>query len=146
MAKVQSKFELHIAAGQATPAPPIGPILGQYGVNIGQFVKDFNDQTQEIASKFGGAQVKVPAKVYVYQDRSFSLEIKPPVTSNLILWKINKKWGSGEPNKSEIASLNKEDLEEIAEIKKPVMNTRNTNSIMNSIAGTAQNMGVKVEW
>lgn len=143
--KVQSQFELHIVAGKATPAPPIGPILWQYWVNIWQFVKDFNDKTQEIASQFWGFEIKVPVTVYVYQDRSFDLEIKPPVTSNLILWKMNQKKWSWEPNKINIGDLSKKDLEEIADIKKWVMNTSDKESIMNSIIGTAKNMWVKIK-
>ena len=145
MAKVQEVFTIHMPAGKATPAPPIGPMLWQKGVNIWQFVKEFNDKTRELMQQFGGIEVKVPVVVTVYVDRSYQMEILPPITSNLILWKVKQKKGSGEPNKKKIGKLTRKDLEEIAEIKKPVMNTNNIESIIKSIAGTARNMGVDVE-
>ena len=145
MAKVQEVFTIHMPAGKATPAPPIGPMLWQKGVNIWQFVKEFNDKTRELMQQFGGVEVKVPVIVTVYADRSYQMEILPPITSNLILWKVKQKKGSWEPNKKKIGKLTRKDLEEIAEVKKPVMNTNNIESIIKSIAGTARNMGVDVE-
>ncbi len=143
--KLQKKFTLHIVAGKAMPAPPVGPILGQNGVNIGTFIKEFNDKTREIASQFGGADVKVPAVISVYADRTYDMEILPPLTSNLLLWKLKQKKGSAEPNKAKIGTLTRKDLEEIAEIKKPVMNTNNMDSLVKVIAGTAKNMGIEIK-
>ena len=135
MAKqIQEKFTIHMVAGKATPAPPVGPLLGSKGVNIGQFIKDFNDKTRELMQKFGGMDIKVPVKVTVYKDRSYDMEILPPITSHLILWKVKQKKGSGEPNKKKIGKLTKADLQEIAEIKKPVMNTDDIEAIMRSVA------------
>ena len=145
MAKVQDVFTIHMPAGKATPAPPIGPMLWQKGVNIGQFVKEFNDKTRELMQQFGGIDIKVPVVVTVYMDRSYKMEILPPITSHLILWKVRQKKGAGEPNKNKIWKLTRQDLEEIAEIKKPVMNTNNIESIIKSIIGTARNMGVEVD-
>ncbi len=145
MAKVQSEFQLHMPAGKATPAPPIGPILWQHGINIGGFVKEFNDKTADYPSKYGGMDIKLPVNVRIFVDRSYEMEIQPPVTSNLILWKANVKQGSWEPNKSPVGSITRADLEEIAEIKKPVMNTDDVNKIMNTIEWTAKNMWVKIE-
>lgn len=132
-------------AGKATPAPPIGPILGQHGINIGAFVKEFNDKTMETMQKFGGAQVKVPVNITVYIDRSYSMEILPPITPDLIKWKAGVKKGSGEPNKTKVATISKADLEEIIDIKLPVMNTNNRESIMNSFIGTAKSLGIDVK-
>ena len=82
--KIQVQFTLHMPAGKATPAPPIGPILGQHGINIGAFVKEFNDKTMETMQKFGGAEIKVPVNITVFIDRSYKMEILPPVASSLI--------------------------------------------------------------
>jgi large subunit ribosomal protein L11 len=102
MAKVQTILNLEIPAGKAQPAPPLGPMLGANGVNIGQFIKEFNDKTMEYMQKFGGIEVKVKAKLTIYVDRTFLLEIGDPVTSGLIKWKLKVQTGSGEPNKKKI--------------------------------------------
>ena len=143
--KVQVEFNIHLIAGKATPAPPVGPMLGQHGINIGQFTKEFNDKTGAMIQQFGGFDVKVPVDVKVYVDRSFDMEIWTPVTGDLIKWKLKIKKGATEPNNQVVGTLTRADLEEIAEIKKPVMNTSNIESIIKSIGGTAKNMGVKVE-
>lgn len=142
--KIQTILNLEIVAGKAQPAPPLWPMLGANGVNIGTFIKDFNDKTTEYSRTFGWADVKVKTKLTVYNDRSFEMEIIWPVTSNLILWKINKKLWAWEPNKQEIGTLSKKDLEDIAEIQKNAMNTKKHESIMRIIAWTAHNMGVKI--
>lgn len=143
--KVQVKFTLHMPAWKATPAPPIGPILGQHGINIGAFVKEFNDKTMETMQKFAGAQVKVPVDIKVFVDRSYSMEIHPPITPDLIKWKANVKKWAGEPNKETVATISKADLEEIIDIKMPVMNTNNRESIMKSFIGTAKSLGIQVK-
>lgn len=138
-------LNLEVPAGKAQPAPPLGPMLGANGVNIGQFIKEFNDKTMDLMKKFGGADVKIKAKLTIYADRTFDLEIGNPVTSNLILWKLNLKSGSGEPNKNKIGKLTRADLEEIAEIKKHDMNTNDIENIIKSIQWTAKNMGIEIE-
>lgn len=143
--KITNILSLEVIAGKAQPAPPLGPMLGANGVNIGQFIKEFNDKTMDIMKQFSGADVKVKAKLTIYADRSFDLQIGSPVTSSLILWKLNQKSGSGEPNKTKIWKLSKKDLEEIATLKKWDMNSENIESMIKSIAGTAKNMGVETE-
>lgn len=143
--KITNILNLEIPAGKAQPAPPLGPMLGANGVNIGQFIKEFNEKTMDIMKQFGWADVKVKAQLTIYADRSFELKIGSPVTSNLILWKINAKAWSGEPNKTKIWKLTKKDLEEIALLKKWDMNSENLESMMKSIAWTAKNMGVEIE-
>ncbi len=143
--KITNILNLEVVAGKAQPAPPLGPMLGANGVNIGQFIKEFNDKTMDLMKQFSGADVKVKAQLTIYADRSFELKIGSPVTSNLILWKLGLKSGSGEPNKTKIWKLTKKDLEEIANLKKWDMNSENIESMMKSIAGTAKNMGIDVE-
>jgi len=143
--KIQIQFTLHMPAGKATPAPPIGPILWQHGINIGAFVKEFNDKTMDTMKQFGGAEVKVPVDIKVFIDRSYKMEILPPITSDLIKWKAGVKKGAGEPNKNKVATVSKADLEEIIDIKLPVMNTNNRDSIMKSIIGTAKSLGIDVK-
>lgn len=134
-----------MTAWKATPAPPIGPILGQHGINIGAFVKEFNDKTMETMQKFGGTDVKVPVHIKVFVDRSYAMEIDPPITPDLIKWKAGVKKGAWEPNKEKIATISKADLEEIIDIKMPVMNTNNRESIMKSFIGTAKSLGIEVK-
>ncbi|HCB52003.1 TPA: 50S ribosomal protein L11 [Patescibacteria group bacterium] len=145
MAKLMNTLYLEIPAGKAQPSPPLGPMLGANGVNIGQFIKEFNDKTMDMMKTFGGTDVKVKCKLEIFADRTFALTLGSPVTSNLILWKLGQKLGSGEPNKKTIGKLTRKDLEEIAEIKKDDMNTDNVESIIKAIGGTAKNMGVDVE-
>ena len=135
---------LEVIAGKAQPAPPLGPMLWSNGVNIGQFIQEFNGKTSETMQKFAPSDMKVKVKLSLYADRTFDMEILGPVTSNLILWKLKEKKGSGEPNKKKIWSLSRADLEEIAEHKKWDMNTDNTESMIKAIAGTAANMGVTI--
>lgn len=143
--KVKAILHLEIPAGKAQPAPPLWPMLWGHGVNIGQFVKEFNDKTQETMQQFSWFDVKVKCTLTIYTDRTFALSIGWLVTSNLILWKLNiKKW-SGEPNKTKVGTLKRKDLEEIVELKKEDMNTDNIESMIASIAGTAKNMGIDVE-
>ena len=143
--KITNILNLEIPAGKAQPAPPLGPMLGANGVNIGKFIKEFNEKTMDLMKQFSGADVKVKCELTIYADRSFDLKIGSPVTSNLILWKLNVKTGSGEPNKTKIWTLSKKDLEEIATLKKGDMNSENMESMMKSIAGTAKNMWVEIE-
>lgn len=147
MAKQLSKIlYLEVVAGKAAPNPPLGPMLGSNGVNIWQFIQEFNWKTMEAMQQFAPIDVKIKAKLSLYTDRTFDVEIIGPVTSNLILWKLKQKIGSGEPNKKKIGSLTDADLEEIAILKKANgdMNTENIESMKKAIAGTAKNMGVTI--
>lgn len=143
--KITNILNLEIPAGKAQPSPPLGPMLGANGVNIGQFIKEFNEKTMDLMKQFSGADVKVKAELTIYADRSFDLKIGNPVTSNLILWKLNLKSWSGEPNKIKIWTLTRKDLEEIAQLKKWDMNSENIESMIKSITGTAKNMWIDVE-
>ena len=143
--KITNILNLEIPAGKAQPAPPLGPMLGANGVNIGQFIKEFNEKTMDLMKQFSGSDVKVKAELTIYADRSFDLKIGNPVTSNLILWKLNLKSWSGEPNKTKIWTLTRKDLEEIAHLKKWDMNSEDIESMIKSITGTAKNMWIGVE-
>lgn len=143
--KVTIAFTLHMPAGKATPAPPIWPILWQHGINIWAFVKEFNDKTQETMQKYWGAVIKVPVNIKVYVDRSYSMEILPPVTSSLLKYKAKVQKWSWEANKVKVATLSESDLEEIIDIKMPVMNTNNRDSIRKSIIGTAKSLWIEIK-
>lgn len=143
--KIMNILNLEIPAGKAQPAPPLWPMLWANWVNIWQFIKEFNEKTADYMKKFGGFDVKVKVKVTVYADRTFTLDIWSPVTSNLILWKIAQKTWSGEPNKTKIWKISKKDLEEIAEMKKDDMNSNDLAWAIKIISGTAKNMWVEVE-
>lgn len=143
--KVQNVLHLEIVAGKAQPTPPLGPMLWANGVNIGQFIKEFNEKTSEYMKQFAWTDVKVKVTVTIYIDRSFDLKIWSPVTSNLILRKVKQPKGSGEPNKTKIAKLSKKDLEEIAQLKMDDLNANDINTAMKIVAGTAKNMWIEVE-
>lgn len=145
MAKVQKILNIEVPAGKATPTPPLGPMLGANGVNIGQFTKEFNEKTADLMKQFGGIEVKIKVKLTVYVDRTFKMEIGAPITSGLIKWRINQNLGSGEPNKKKIGKLTKADLEAIYELKKADLNANSPEEAFRIIAGTARNMGVDVE-
>ena len=125
--------------GQANPAPPLGPVLGQAGIDINACCTQLNDQTQDRMGQV------VPIVIYVYDDRSFSFELKQPPAASLIIEKAKIKKGSGEPNKTKVGKLTKGQLKEIAEIKMPDLNTDDVEQAMKIIEGTARNMGVVVE-
>ena len=133
--KIKAKIKLNILAGKATPAPPVGPALGQHGVPLMDFCKQFNAKT----AKMGDALI--PAVLTVYEDRSFTFITKTPVTSSLILKKLGVKKGSSVPNKEKIGELTQEDLEEIAKIKMPDLNTEDIGKAAKIIEGTAKSMG-----
>ena len=132
-------------AGKATPAPPTGPMLGAQWVNIGGFIKEFNDKTMPIMQQYPGSDIKVPVLVTVYIDRSYEMEILPPLTSDLLKRKAKVKLWAWEPNKNKIATLSLADIEDIIDIKMSVMNTRNRDSIRKSIIGTAKSIGIEVK-
>jgi len=136
--KIEGYIKLQIAAGKANPAPPIGPALGQHGVNIMEFCKAFNAKTQEMAGKI------IPVVITVYADRSFSFITKTPPVPSLILEACGVKKGSGEPNREIVGSITEKQVEDIAKIKIPDLNTRKIESAMQMVRGTARSMGVKI--
>ena len=137
--KVVAMIKLHCPAGQANPAPPVGPALGQHGVNIMEFCKAFNARTQEQAGLI------IPAVITVYADRSFTFELKSPPAAVLLKRAAKIKKGSGEPNKEKVGTVSQKDLEEIVEIKKADLNAWDLEAAKKIIAGTARSMGLKVE-
>ena len=147
MKKVTGYIKLQIPAGKANPAPPVGPALGQHGVNIMDFCKQFNARTQAQAKD----DVTIPVLITVFSDRSFSFITKTPPAAILIKKAVGlptqKKPGSGskEPNKTKVAKLSKKQLREIATMKLPDLNTTDVEAAMRTIAGTARAMGVEVE-
>tara|TARA_B100001029_G_C14730257_1_gene269962 strand:+ start:150 stop:575 length:426 start_codon:yes stop_codon:yes gene_type:complete len=136
--KIEGYIKLQIAAGKANPAPPIGPALGQHGVNIMEFCKAFNAKTQEMAGKI------IPVVITVYSDRSFSFITKTPPVPSLILEACGVKKGSGEPNRESVGSISQKQVEDIAKIKLPDLNTKKIESAMQMVRGTARSMGVKI--
>ena len=137
--KVQGYIKLQIPAGKATPAPPVGPALGQHGVNIVEFTKQFNAKTADQGDMI------IPVVITVYNDRSFSFITKTPPAAVLVKKACNIKSGSGVPNKTKVATITKAQLQEIAELKMPDLNAANVEAAMSMIAGTCRSMGVKVE-
>ena len=137
--KVTGYIKLQIPAGKATPAPPVGPALGQHGVNIVEFTKQFNARTAEMGDTI------IPVVITVYADRSFSFVTKTPPAPVLIKKAAGIKSGSGVPNKNKVAKLTKAQLQEIAETKMPDLNAASLEAAMSMIAGTARSMGVTVE-
>ena len=137
--KVTGYIKLQIPAGKATPAPPVGPALGQHGVNIVQFTKEFNARTAEMGDTI------IPVVITVYADRSFSFITKTPPAPVLIKKAAGIKSGSGVPNKNKVAKLTKAQVQEIAETKMPDLNAASLEAAMSMIAGTARSMGVEVE-
>ena len=137
--EVMAKIKLQCPGGQATPAPPVGPALGQHGVNIGEFVKRFNDATKKDAG------LVIPCIVTVYKDRTFELAYKTPPASVLLKKYANVVKGSGTPNKEKVGTVTRKHLEEIAKIKIKDMNAGTMEAAMKAIEGTARNMGIKVE-
>jgi large subunit ribosomal protein L11 len=137
--KVMAMVKLQIPAGKATPAPPIGPALGQHGVNIMGFCKEFNEKTAKQAGLI------IPAVITVYQDRSFTFILKTPPASVLIKKAVGIESGSGVPNKTKVAKISKAKLREIAELKMPDLNAASVEAAMSMVAGTARSMGITVE-
>ena len=137
--KIVGYIKLQIQAGQANPSPPVGPALGQHGVNIMEFCKAFNAKTQEMSGQL------IPVEITVFADRSFTFITKTPPTSFLILDTLKLKKGSSEPNKDKVGKINKEQVKKIAEIKMPDLNASNLESAMSMVMGTARSMGIEVE-
>lgn len=137
--KVMGLIKLQVPAGKATPAPPIGPALGQHGVNIMGFCKDFNSRTSQQAGLI------IPVVITVYQDRSFSFITKTPPAAVLIKKACRIESGSAEPNKKKVSTITRAQLKEIAELKMPDLNAASVDAAISMIAGTARSMGVVVE-
>ena len=137
--KVIGFIKLQIPAGKANPAPPVGPALGQHGVNIMEFCKAFNAKTQEQAGKL------IPVEISVFADRSFTFITKTPPAASLLLEALGIQKGSGEPNREKIGTVTNAQLKEIAEIKMPDLNASDVESAVRMIAGTARSMGIVVK-
>ncbi len=136
--KVTGYIKLQINAGKATPAPPVGPALGQHGVNIMGFCKEFNERT---ASQAGYV---IPVVITVYQDRSFTFITKTPPVAVLLKKACKIESGSGAPNKTKVASISKAEVQKIAELKMPDLNAASIEAAMSMVAGTARSMGITV--
>ena len=137
--KVVGFIKLHVPGGQANPAPPVGPALGQHGVNIMEFCKQFNAKTQ------GQQGITIPAEITVYADRTFTFITKTPPASVLLKRAVGLDKGSGEPNLEKVATVTVEQLKEIAEAKMEDLNAASVDSAIRMIAGTARSMGITVE-
>ena len=137
--KIIGFIKLQIPAGKANPAPPVGPALGQHGVNIMEFCKAFNAKTQEQMGKL------IPVEITVYADRSFSFITKTPPAPSLLLEAAGLEKGSGEPHKEKVGTVTSAQIKEIAEIKMPDLNASDIDSAMQMIAGTARSMGIVVK-
>ena len=137
--KVEGYIKLQIEAGKATPAPPVGPALGQHGVNIVQFTKDFNARTADQEGMI------IPVVITVYQDKSFSFVTKTPPAAVLLKKACKIESGSGVPNKQKVATISKAEVQKIAELKMPDLNAASIESAISMIAGTARSMGIVVE-
>ncbi len=136
--KVKAIIKVQAPAGKATPAPPIGPALGQHGVNIGQFVTQFNERTKDMG------EVIVPAVITVYEDRSFDFKLKTPPTSYLLKKAAGIEKGSGVPNKEKVGKITRAQLREIAKKKLPDLNTKDLAKAEKIVAGTAKSMGIEI--
>jgi large subunit ribosomal protein L11 len=137
--KIIKQVKVIAPAGKATPAPPLGPTLGQAGVNIGDFTKKFNDATKDMMGDM------IPVLITVYEDRTYSFVLKTPPASGLILKAIKKDKGSGKPNTSKVGTISKADLKKIAERKMQDLNATDIEAAARIIAGTARSMGVDVK-
>ena len=137
--EITGYVKLQIKGGQANPAPPVGPALGQRGINIMEFCKAFNAKTQEMSGQL------IPVEITVFADRSFTFITKTPPTSFLILEATKLKKGSPEPHKEKVGNLTESQVKEIAEVKMPDLNAANLESAMSMVKGTARSMGITVE-
>lgn len=136
--KVVGYVRFQVPAGKATPAPPVGPALGQYGINIGQFTKDFNERTKNDMG------MMIPVVITVYSDRTFSFITKTPPTALLVKKALGLEHASGVPQRDKVGTLSREDLRKIAELKMPDLNCTDIESAMSMVAGTCRSMGVLV--
>ncbi len=137
--KIKTLVKLNLAAGEATPAPPVGPALGQHGIPIMEFIKEYNARTAKLKGQI------IPAVITVFEDRSFTFITKLPPVAAMIKRKINLQKGSGKPNTEKVGKLTKVQIEEIAKEKLPDMNANDLEAAKKIVAGTARSMGVDVE-
>ena len=137
--KVKSIVKLQINAGKATPAPPVGPALGQHGVNIMQFVKEYNERTA------GDVGLVIPVEITIFEDRSFAFVTKTPPASDLIRKALGIEKGSAVPNRTKVGTLSRDRVRQIAETKMKDLNTPDMDAAMKMVEGTARSMGVRVE-
>ncbi len=137
--KVTAIIKLQLPAGQATPAPPVGPALGQHGVNIMQFVKAYNEQTA------GQVGTIIPVEITVFQDRSFTFITKTPPAAALLTKAAGLQKGSGVPNKTKVGSITEAQLRELATLKMPDLNAKDVEGAMKILAGTARSMGIEIQ-
>lgn len=136
--KVKAILKLNLPGGTANPAPPVGPALGQHGVNIMEFIQQYNAKTADMKGQV------IPALVTIFEDRSFKFELKTPPVSALIKQALNLKQGSGEPNKKKVGSITQDQLRAIAEKKMNDMNANDVEAAMKMVAGTAKSMGINI--
>lgn len=139
--KVVNEIKLQIPAGKATPSPPVGPALGQAGVNIPMFCKEFNARTQPQAAD----GLTIPVVITVYSDRSFTFITRTPPAADLLRRAAGVERGSGQPNKNKVGSINKSQVKEIAQAKLPDLNTTDLEAAMRTIEGSARSMGIEVK-
>jgi large subunit ribosomal protein L11 len=140
MAKpIKTILKLQIAAGAANPAPPVGPALGQHGVNIQQFCQQFNEATKDMAGNI------IPAEITIYEDRTFDFKLKTPPTSDMLRKAAGIEKGSGDPLKKKVGKVSKAQIKEIAEKKMVDLNTKDIDAAMKIVEGTARSMGIEVE-
>jgi large subunit ribosomal protein L11 len=137
--KIKTIIKLQIPAGKANPAPPIGPALGQHGINIMEFCKQYNAKTQD------KGDTVIPVEISIFEDRTFTFVLKTPPAAVLIKKAANVEKGSGEPNRNKVGTVTKEKIREIAEIKMPDLNANSVEAAMRIIEGTARNMGITVK-
>jgi len=137
--KVKALLKLNLPAGSANPAPPVGPALGQHGVNIMEFITQYNAKTAEMRGQI------IPALVTIYEDRSFKFELKTPPVSALIKQALNLKLGSGTPNKTKVGEITMDQIKAIAEKKLADMNTKDLNAAMQMVKGTCKSMGITIK-
>ena len=138
MKKIKAIIKLQIAAGQATPAPPVGPAFAPHGLNLGEFCQKFNDETKSQAGW------KLPVEITIYEDRTYDFKLKQPPASELLKKTAGIEKGSGEPQKTKVGKITKAQLREIAQKKLSDLNTQNLDQAMKIIAGTARNMGIEI--
>jgi len=137
--KLKTMIKLQISAGKANPAPPIGPALGQHGINIMDFCKQYNAQTQD------KGDTVIPVEISIFDDRSFTFILKTPPAAVLLKKAANIEKGSGEPNRNKVGTISKEKIREIAQVKMPDLNANSIEAAMKIIEGTARNMGITVK-
>jgi len=139
MKKIKAVVKIQIPAGKATPAPPLGPSLAQYGINIGDFCQKFNDATKD------KGDFTIPTEIKIFEDGSYDFTLKQPLTSQLLKKAAAIEKGSGEPNRKKVATISKKQLEEVARKKLPDLNTDDIEKAVKIIEGTARNMGIEIK-